>query len=62
MSLLDEMETGLKKCEKYELMEGGQDWWSIWRLNKETMKEKGYAVTKVKGKFYILKPIDNSDL
>ena len=54
------METGLSKCEEYTLMTADEKWWGIWRLNKPALKEKGYAVCKVLGKFYVFKP--NSDV
>ena len=60
MHLFDEMETGLSKCEEYTLMTADEKWWGIWRLNKPALKEKGYAVCKVLGKFYVFKP--NSDV
>ena len=60
--LHDEMESGLKTCENYTLMIADESWWNLWRRNKVTMKTKGYAVTKVNGMYYVLKPTSVKDV
>ena len=50
------MDTGLSTCKTYTLMIADESWWNIWRRKKTGMKAKGYAVTKVNGMYYVLKP------
>ena len=62
MLIPDEMEAvGLTKCTTYHLMNASNEFWTLWRKNKEDMKAKGYTVFKAKGQFYVLAPTTISD-